>query len=80
MRASLTPPDRLPLLFALGLLASGFAASGACTFSGQVVMQGFLSRRIEAALVNRPATTFVAVLVALVICALCLTLIALTVT
>ncbi|HVQ17995.1 MAG TPA: Nramp family divalent metal transporter [Actinomycetes bacterium] len=34
------------LLFALALLASGSAASGVGTFSGQVVMQGFLRRRI----------------------------------
>jgi manganese transport protein len=34
------------LLFALALLASGFAASGVGTFSGQVVMQGFLRRRV----------------------------------
>ncbi len=34
------------LLFALALLASGFAASGVGTLSGQVVMQGFLRRRI----------------------------------
>ena len=34
------------LLFGLALLASGFAASGVGTFSGQVVMQGFLRRRI----------------------------------
>ncbi len=34
------------LLFALALLASGFAASGVGTYSGQVVMQGFLQRRI----------------------------------
>ncbi|CAN5512795.1 Nramp family divalent metal transporter [soil metagenome] len=34
------------LLFALALLASGFAASGVGTLSGQVVMQGFLQRRI----------------------------------
>lgn len=34
------------LLFALALLASGFAASGVGTFSGQVIMQGFLRRRI----------------------------------
>ncbi len=33
-------------LFALALLASGFAASGVGTLSGQVVMQGFLRRRI----------------------------------
>jgi len=34
------------LLFALALLASGFAASGVGTLAGQVVMQGFLRRRI----------------------------------
>ena len=34
------------LLFALALLASGFAASGVGTYSGQVVMQGFLRRRV----------------------------------
>jgi manganese transport protein len=34
------------LLFALALLASGLAASGVGTLSGQVVMQGFLRRRI----------------------------------
>ena len=34
------------LLFALALLASGFAASGVGTLSGQIVMQGFLRRRI----------------------------------
>lgn len=34
------------LLFALALLASGFAASSVGTLSGQVVMEGFLRRRI----------------------------------
>jgi len=34
------------LLFALALLASGFAATSVGTYSGQVVMQGFLRRRI----------------------------------
>ena len=34
------------LLFALALLASGLAASGVGTLSGQVVMQGFLRRRV----------------------------------
>ncbi|WP_344809205.1 Nramp family divalent metal transporter [Microlunatus ginsengisoli] len=34
------------VLFALALLASGFAASGVGTLAGQVVMQGFLQRRI----------------------------------
>ena len=34
------------MLFGLALLASGFAASGVGTLSGQVVMQGFLRRRV----------------------------------
>jgi manganese transport protein len=34
------------LLFALALLASGFASSGVGTYAGQVVMQGFIRRRI----------------------------------
>ena len=121
------------LLFGLALLASGFAASGVGTYSGQVVMQGFLRRRIPlvvrrlvtlapallviaagidttaalvisqvvlsfgipfaliplvlltrrrdvmGALVNRRPTTFVAAVVADVICCLNVTLIALTV-
>ena len=121
------------LLFGLALLASGFAASGVGTYAGQVVMQGFLRRRIPlvvrrlvtlapallviaagidttealvisqvvlsfgipfaliplvlltrrrdvmGALVNRRLTTFVAAVVALVICCLNVTLIALTV-
>ena len=33
-------------LFALALLASGFASSGVGTYAGQVVMQGFVQRRI----------------------------------
>jgi manganese transport protein len=122
------------LLFALALLASGFAASGVGTYSGQVVMQGFLRRRIPlvarrlitlapalivigvgvdptralvfsqvvlsfgipfaliplvmltsrrsvmGTLVNKRRTTWVAASVAAVICALNVTLIALTVT
>ncbi len=122
------------LLFALALLASGFAASGVGTYSGQVVMQGFLRRRIPlvarrlitlapalivigvgvdptralvfsqvvlsfgipfaliplvmltsrrsvmGTLVNKRRTTWVAASVATVICALNVTLIALTVT
>jgi manganese transport protein len=32
--------------FALALLASGFASSGVGTYAGQVVMQGFIRRRI----------------------------------
>ena len=38
------------LLFALGLLASGFASSSVGTLSGQVVMDGFLRRRIPVVL------------------------------
>lgn len=34
------------LLFALGLLASGFASSSVGTLSGQVIMDGFIRRRI----------------------------------
>ena len=34
------------VLFGLALLASGFAASGVGTLSGQVIMQGFLRRRV----------------------------------
>jgi manganese transport protein len=34
------------LLFALALLASGFASSGVGTYAGQVVMQGFIRRSI----------------------------------
>jgi manganese transport protein len=34
------------LLFALGLLASGFASSSVGTLSGQVIMDGFMRRRI----------------------------------
>ncbi len=120
------------LLFALALLASGFAASSVGTYAGQVVMQGFLRRRIPlllrrvatlapalvviaagvdptqalvisqvvlsfgipfaliplvmltarrdvmGALVNRRLTTFVAAVVAAIICALNATLIGLT--
>jgi len=35
------------LAFALALLASGFASSSVGTYAGQVVMQGFLRRRIS---------------------------------
>jgi len=49
------------LLFALALLASGFAASGVGTLSGQVVMQGFLHRRIP--LVVRRVVTLAPALV-----------------
>ena len=36
----------LAFAFAVALLASGFASSGVGTYAGQVVMQGFLRRRI----------------------------------
>ena len=49
-------------LFALALLASGFAASGVGTYSGQVVMQGFLRRRVPLA-VRRLVTLVPALLV-----------------
>jgi manganese transport protein len=51
------------LLFALALLASGFASTSVGTFSGQVVMQGFLRRRIPIAL--RRAVTLAPALVLL---------------
>jgi len=35
------------LAFALALLASGFASSSVGTYAGQIVMQGFLRRRIS---------------------------------
>lgn len=38
------------LLFALGLLASGFASSSVGTLAGQVVMDGFIRRRIPVVL------------------------------
>uniref|UniRef100_UPI00389902AA Nramp family divalent metal transporter n=1 Tax=Nocardioides terrigena TaxID=424797 RepID=UPI00389902AA len=38
------------LLFAIGLLASGFASSSVGTLSGQIVMEGFLRRRIPVTL------------------------------
>jgi manganese transport protein len=50
------------LLFSLALLASGFAASGVGTLSGQVVMQGFLRRRIPIVL-RRLVTLLPALLV-----------------
>lgn len=50
------------LAFALALLASGFAASAVGTFAGQVVMEGFLRRRIPL-LVRRAVTITPALLV-----------------
>ncbi len=51
------------LAFAIALLASGFASSGVGTFAGQVVMQGFLQRRIP--LVVRRGITLAPALVVL---------------
>ncbi len=51
------------LAFALALLASGFASSGVGTYAGQVVMQGFLERRIP--LLVRRAVTMAPALVVL---------------
>jgi manganese transport protein len=53
------------LFFALALLASGFAASSVGTYSGQVVMQGFLERRIP--LLLRRLVTLLPALVVLAI-------------
>jgi manganese transport protein len=51
------------LLFGLALLASGFASSGVGTMAGQVVMAGFLRRRVP--LVVRRLVTLVPALVVL---------------
>jgi len=48
-------------VFGIGLLASGFASSSVGTMSGQVVMQGFIRRRIPIFL--RRAITLVPALV-----------------
>jgi manganese transport protein len=53
------------LAFALALLASGFASSSVGTYSGQVVMQGFIARTIPLAL--RRAVTMTPALVVLAI-------------
>ncbi|MGY1690689.1 Nramp family divalent metal transporter [Geodermatophilus sp. SYSU D01105] len=51
------------LLFAVALLASGFASSSVGTYAGQVVMEGFLRRRIP--LLARRALTMAPALVVL---------------
>jgi manganese transport protein len=53
------------VLFALALLASGFAASGVGTLSGQVVMQGFVRRQVP--LVARRLVTLVPALVVIAV-------------
>lgn len=55
--------DGAAMLFALGLLASGFAASSVGTLSGQIVMDGFLRRRVP--LVVRRLVTLTPALVVL---------------
>lgn len=51
------------IAFGLALLASGFASSGVGTYAGQVIMQGFLRRRIPVLL--RRAVTMAPALVVL---------------
>jgi manganese transport protein len=51
------------LLFALGLLASGFASTSVGTYAGQVIMEGFLERQIP--LFARRALTMIPALVIL---------------
>jgi manganese transport protein len=53
------------LFFALALLASGFASASVGTYSGQVVMQGFLERRIP--LLLRRLVTLLPALIVLAI-------------
>jgi manganese transport protein len=57
--------DRSAAVFGLALLASGFASSSVGTMSGQVVMQGFIRRRIPIFL--RRAITLLPALVVLAI-------------
>jgi manganese transport protein len=59
---AVTLDESAALLFALALLASGFASAGVGTFAGQVVMQGFIRRRIPL-LVRRALTLAPALLV-----------------
>jgi manganese transport protein len=60
---ALTLDDSAALLFSLALLASGFASAGVGTYAGQVVMQGFIRRRIP--LLLRRALTLAPALVVL---------------
>jgi manganese transport protein len=57
--------DRAAIVFGIALLASGFASSSVGTMSGQVVMQGFIRRRIP--LFVRRALTLTPALVVLAI-------------
>jgi manganese transport protein len=53
------------LAFALALLASGLASSSVATYAGQVVMQGFINRRI--ALILRRGITMIPALIVLAV-------------
>jgi manganese transport protein len=57
--------DRAAMVFGIALLASGFASSSVGTMAGQVVMQGFIRRRIP--LFARRAITLAPALVVLAI-------------
>ena len=57
--------DRAATVFGIALLASGFASSSVGTMAGQVVMQGFIRRRIP--LFLRRAITLAPALVVLAI-------------
>jgi manganese transport protein len=54
--------DRAAAIFGIALLASGFASSSVGTMAGQVVMQGFIRRRIPL-FVRRAVTLAPALLV-----------------
>jgi manganese transport protein len=57
--------DRSAMVFGIALLASGFASSSVGTMAGQVVMQGFIRRRIP--LFARRAITLAPALIVLAI-------------
>jgi len=57
--------DRAAMVFGIALLASGFASSSVGTMAGQVVMQGFIRRRIP--LFLRRAITLTPALIVLAI-------------
>ena len=57
--------DRAATIFGIALLASGFASSSVGTMAGQVVMQGFIHRRIP--LFLRRAITLAPALIVLAI-------------
>ena len=66
VHAGLSGIDRTAALaFALALLASGLASSGVGTLAGQVVMQGYLRRRVP--LLLRRALTLAPAMVVLIV-------------